>query len=566
MFVSQKSMNFSNLRDSLTRKLSEIDNNKNEKNDIIVKKNTFVRRKTYNYGKINAYEMSKMNNDGKKENKSNNSFNKENEDDFNDSFNKDENIINNKEKVIIDNTQNLIKKCSTSIRKGNRNQNQFVIKEEDEYILSDCSYKNAEMSSTRRNHKNANVKNNSEEEKENENENKNKESINNTNDNNSNNNDKNNKEDNNYDKDNNNNTNDNSNNINDNNNIKDNSNNNNDNNNNKDDNNRNDNKENIPTDNDNFIHNVVNEPVNDESIVNNDSKNKSVVNNNDEKLTILIKSDNSNIKRLHNLKEKINADNEGNNNNKIKLLSIKKKTSHTETNNGKLLILDDNNKIFAKNIEQNENNDDILKKLEDNNNQRSNLLQPVNFELKENKSHKCINNNASIPKTARAQNQNCINFQKNGIQKTQNTPNYSSLDTNVVRNNNPLNYNYKPNYNNIISIHKANKTYSNFQKINQDLSEQKQKHNNFIDSKDINLISQTLSAAKIQSPANNTKVAAYVQKPKKILLTSPDNIPLNGYIWKKTKNFVKNNSSGIKKEKVDSNSKKLKSIFNNGYY
>ena len=588
MFLSQKSMNVSHLRDSLTRKLIELDNSKKEKNDKIIKKNTFVRRKTYNYGKINTFEMTKMNNDGKKESKNDNSFNKENEDDFSDSFIKDENISNNKDKIIIDNTQNAIKKCGTTIRKGNRNQNQFVIKEEDEYILSDCSYKNAELSSTRRNHKNPSVKNNSEEEKENENQ----DNINNTNkDNNNNNNDKNNNKDSKNDKDNNNNTNynsnnandsnnntnDNNNNINDNNinkdnnnNNNDNNNNNNDNNNNKDDKNRNDNKEDIPTNNDKFIHNIVNEPVNDESIVNNDSKSKSVFNNNDENLSILIKSDNSDIKRLQILKEKLNTDNESNNN-KIKLLSIKKKTSHTETNKNKLLIIDDNNynKILAKKIEQNESNEkkDILKKLEDNNNQRSNHLQPVVFELKENKSHKCISNNASMPKTARAQNPNVIYFQKNGIQKSQNVPNYNSLDTNVVRSGNPLNYSYKPNYNNnIIAIHKTNKTYSNFPKINQDLSEQRQKHNNFIDSKDINLISQTLSAAKIQNPSNNTKVAAYVQKPKKILLTSPDNIPLNGYIWKKAKNFVKNNSSGIQKEKADSNSKKLKNIFNNGYY
>ena len=69
------------------------------------------------------------------------------------------------------------------------------------------------------------------------------------------------------------------------------------------------------------------------------------------------------------------------------------------------------------------------------------------------------------------------------------------------------------------------------------------------------------------SVQGNTKVAAYIEKPKKVLLTSPDNIPPNGYIKKKNRSAIKNNSFCVQSEKADK-TKKLRNLYgnNNLYY
>ena len=614
-FMTQKSFNNSNLRDSLTKKFSEIEDNinfKNENNDKIFKKNTFIRKRTYNYEKVKSTELSKKNVEGNKEYEDNKNFNKDNEDDLSDSFLKDANIDinnnNNKDKLVLnDYNQNAIKKCSTSIKKVTNNQ--FIIKEEDEYILSDASCKNGELNSTKRTQNNQSFKNNSEEENENKNRNNNISGIkDNSNDNKeSKNKSKNNNisgiKDMSYDNKENKNNNNTINNSNSNDNKENISNNNSNNNDNKEKKNisnnnpkNNDNKENNTYNNSNTndksINNIVNEVINESIVNNDDSKTKPDINNSEEKKKVLnlSKSDNSDLKRLQSLKDKLNPENNCYSNNNtnnantntntnnantntnnigIQLLTIKRKINNVDVNNNnKLIIIENNNndKIVCKNVEQKNNQDlKLLTKLGDI--QRPYHLQPVNFGMRENISHKNINHNNSkfSPKTARTQNQNFAYFLQNSNQKIQNGPNFNSLDSNNIRNNNPQNYNFKPNYNNnIIAIHKVNRTYNNFPKINQDLSEKRNINNtNCVEVKDMNIISKTLSAAKIPNQGTNNKVAAYIQKPKKILLTSPDNLPPNAFIRKKNRNIAKNNSFGLNGEKNDNNNKRLKNLYNN---
>ena len=53
----------------------------------------------------------------------------------------------------------------------------------------------------------------------------------------------------------------------------------------------------------------------------------------------------------------------------------------------------------------------------------------------------------------------------------------------------------------------------------------------------MDIFAKTLNSAKFTN--QDSKVAAYMIKPKKILLTSPDNIPPNGIIIKNIKNKIK---------------------------
>ena len=589
-FVSQKSFNNSNLnlRDSLTKKFSEIEDNinfNNENNDKIFKKNTFIRKRTYNYEKVKSTELSKKNVEGNKEYEENKNFNKDNEDDLSDSFLKDANINtnnNNKDMLVLnDYNQNAIKKCSTTIKKVTNNQ--YIIKEEDEYILSDASCKNGELNSTKRTHNNQSVKNNSEEENENKNKNNDISGIKDNSNDNKENKNKNNTINNSNSNDNKENISNNNSNNNDNKEKKNISNNNLKNNDIKDN-----NTNNNSNTNDKSINNIVNEVINESIVNNDDSKTKPDINNSEEKKKVLnlIKSDNSDLKRLQSLKDKLNpkhncySNNNTNNANTntntnnigLQLLSIKRKVNNVDVNNNnKLIVIENNNndKIVCKNVEQKNNQDlKLLTKLGDI--QRPYHLQPVNFGMRENISHKNINNINSkfSPKTARSPNQNVAYFLQNSNQKTQNGPNFNSLDNNNIRNNNPQNYNFKPNYNNnIIAIHKVNRTYNNFPKINQDLSEKRNINNtNCVEVKDMNIISKTLSAAKIPTQATNNKVAAYIQKPKKILLTSPDNLPPNAFMRKKNRNIAKNNSFGLNGERNDNNNKRLKNLYNNNIY
>ena len=62
------------------------------------------------------------------------------------------------------------------------------------------------------------------------------------------------------------------------------------------------------------------------------------------------------------------------------------------------------------------------------------------------------------------------------------------------------------------------------------------------------------------SNKETSKVAAYVLRPKKVLLTSPDNIPPNGIIQKRSKI----NSFGLQNENVKN--KKVDNLYNNPYY
>ena len=146
--------------------------------------------------------------------------------------------------------------------------------------------------------------------------------------------------------------------------------------------------------------------------------------------------------------------------------------------------------------------------------------------------------------------------QKNNIKKSQSNKNSNSLDNKLKPKTPKIPINYKTN-NNLLSMNIANKTYTNFPKIFKDISENK--NNNIINLKDIDALTKSLNSTKF-SNKETSKVAAYISKPKKVLLTSPDNIPPNGIIQKRSKI----NSFGLQNENV--NNKKVDNLYNNPYY
>ena len=123
------------------------------------------------------------------------------------------------------------------------------------------------------------------------------------------------------------------------------------------------------------------------------------------------------------------------------------------------------------------------------------------------------------------------------------------------------------NQNNLIQINNnINKTYTNFPRIKKDLSEQKiisnNHKNNFIESKNMDIISKTLSVMRSPNQAP-IKVAAYEnKKPKKVLLINPDDIPPNSVVRITNKNNTKKNSIGIQSERTNKVTQ-MASLYNN---
>ena len=270
--------------------------------------------------------------------------------------------------------------------------------------------------------------------------------------------------------------------------------------------------------------------------------------------------------RLEVLKEAINLNNLENNN--IKILSLKKVINNSNNDNSKLILFEEKNKNIS---------DDINNELKDNskiNNNDINSLKIVpqtppsqfkSIEVKNNKeinleklNKKSIKNNSSFPKTSRnIINKSIFSFSNNNIQKSPHTLKSNILEnnTNFVREQIPINYNFKPK-NNIMLNQKINNTFTVFPKINKDLSINKI---NYTKSKDIDIVSKTLSSTKY-SNKSVTKVAGYIKQPNKVLLTSPDNILPNSTI---KKNIIKHSSS--EKDKENKKGKK-KNIYYNDYY
>jgi len=262
------------------------------------------------------------------------------------------------------------------------------------------------------------------------------------------------------------------------------------------------------------------------------------------------------------LKKRINENLSENSNIKVVSLKIKKSGKIPDKNNENINNIKENNlyknnlKLYKNINDKNENIhqmpcNNLVLKLNDQENNEKISSKPI----------KKISSYLNITKTPKN------TPSKNSNPNSPNKVDSLSLDNNNDFNKNPINYNFSSNNNNILSNNNIYKTYTYFPKINRDLSTNKIFHkNNFNDAKDMNLIAKTLSIAKIQSQVN-VKVAAYIKKPKKVLLTSPDNIPSNGYIKRNNRNIIKNNSVGVQSEKVDK-SKNFENIYINAnqYY
>lgn len=152
-------------------------------------------------------------------------------------------------------------------------------------------------------------------------------------------------------------------------------------------------------------------------------------------------------------------------------------------------------------------------------------------------------------------------MEKNHIYKSPQNPNYFILenDKKNIRKNHQNNI--IPNIQ-IQSINKANRTYTSFPKINKELVVNKIVHNdyNYFEPKEINLNENSLIAKYVNQ---GKRVAAFVSKPKKVLLTNPDNIPPNSIIRRKRgKNLINKNFLGNQSEK-GTRIKKYEKIYNN---
>ena len=306
-------------------------------------------------------------------------------------------------------------------------------------------------------------------------------------------------------------------------------------------------------DKDNKIKNIINDKDNSNLNVNNLDNNYSHHLNN---------SENDKIKIVP-IKQIVDSANSENNN--IKILSLKRKikSPYSQSIKENLIVFGERNNI--NNTNNSKSNEDInsLKILNENNVNIS-KIEPKRKEINTYQNVK-INNLVEKPikynGSQQKQSKNLINnfiSQKNNMKKSQSDKNSNSLDKNLKPKTPkiPINSNYKTN-NNLISMNMASKTYTNFPKIFKDISENK--NNNIINLRDIDALTKSFNSAKF-SNKETSKVAAYVLKPKKVLLTSPDNIPPNGIIQKRSKI----NSFGLQNENVKN--KKVDNLYNNPYY
>jgi len=320
----------------------------------------------------------------------------------------------------------------------------------------------------------------------------------------------------------------------------------------------------------NYTNDVIKSIVNKENQTEN-SKPEIIIND-----TKALESENNNInnnnnnKNINIIKYKGKIDLYNSQNDNIKLISIKKKSQYDD-NEEKLKSLKDKINSVQNNSSFNSNNMNSFKSLDDNNKQippsEINTLDSKIYkeeskeETKENNDKKALLNNYSFPKVS-----------NNPINKTNLPKNHTQNNINSVDNKSKvsINYNYKQNnnlnVNNIVPVKNINKTYSNLPRIKQDSSETKivplTHKNNFVDLKNSNIISKTLSVVKFQNQGV-AKVAAYdATKPRKLLLVSPNNMPPNSLIKMPNKLPNKNKSVGIQSEKVNK-IKKLENLYKN---
>jgi len=320
----------------------------------------------------------------------------------------------------------------------------------------------------------------------------------------------------------------------------------------------------------NYTNDVIKSIVNKENQTEN-SKPEIIIND-----TKALESENNNInnnnnnKNINIIKYKGKIDLYNSQNDNIKLISIKKKSQYDD-NEEKLKSLKDKINSVQNNSSFNSNNMNSFKSLDDNNKQippsEINTLDSKIYkeeskeETKENNDKKALLNNYSFPKVS-----------NNPINKTNLPKNHTQNNINSVDNKSKvsINYNYKQNnnlnVNNIVPVKNINKTFSNLPRIKQDSSETKivplTHKNNFVDLKNSNIISKTLSVVKFQNQGV-AKVAAYdATKPRKLLLVSPNNMPPNSLIKMPNKLPNKNKSVGIQSEKVNK-IKKLENLYKN---
>ena len=180
---------------------------------------------------------------------------------------------------------------------------------------------------------------------------------------------------------------------------------------------------------------------------------------------------------------------------------------------------------------------------------QNNMTQRLNSIIKDKEQNNSIQNQNE---------QNNYLSKKNNLYKsTKNSNNYINLDSNKKYKRNCPN-NLNPN--NTVPMNKANRTYTSFPKISQDMSGLKI-YNNYFDPKDMSILEKTSSIPKYGF--QTAKVAAYINKPKKVLLTSPDNIPPNAKIRKK--NNIKNKYLGNQSEKINK-IRKMENFYNNNIF
>ena len=282
--------------------------------------------------------------------------------------------------------------------------------------------------------------------------------------------------------------------------------------------------------------------INANSIINNEEENINFENN---KKKLMINSNSNNSNNLEN--------------NNIEIISSKRRDDSVKLNEKLIIIFDDNkNKINS----QKKNDINLLKQFNENKKKASSIESNNKKDIIYNSINKSNQNNNSYEKKEKSLK---MPINKSKLFKC-NTPKYSQSPNNInletkqklIRNKEQMNYNLKSNNSNTEPI-MINKTYTCFPKINQDLLGYKIMKNNQFFGSNMNILGKTLNAAKL-SNKETLKIYPYAKKPKKVLLTNPDNIPPNSIIRKKIKNCNKNNAILIKSEK-SVETKKIEKLF-----
>ena len=292
------------------------------------------------------------------------------------------------------------------------------------------------------------------------------------------------------------------------------------------------------------------------------------------------KNDSNSILKVNNEKEKFNIINSENNKKQLLLNSNNLEKNIKIFSDKKKENKDKYNKLIKK------NNDKLIKIFDESktikNSNKSNNINITNIYNETNHKAHSVQSNYEKLNNSFKKNNNTHDPLKKPINKTiiskGNNPKNSQIQNNNnlenkqnIRNNYPINSNLKPNNNKKGETISINKTYySSFPKINKELTGNKlMQNNNCLDLN--NIFGKTLNAAKFWNNQENMTISPYAKKPKKILLTNPDNIPPNNIslIWKKIKNFNNKNISNLSQSDKNMEIKKIEQLYNtvnNNYY